>query len=420
MAGTPSDRPPPSAASVPQRSPTLGERVRDALRAFGLARSIIVAFLLSIWGFAALARAVGWLDLDLGTLLGDCLVRSGMNGLLVLALVLPVRAGNGLNFGLPLGIVCGLLGGVVVMELAAPHPFGLAWLGSQRALASGWSGFLLAILVALPCAAVAGWGYGRLLERVRGQEMMVGVYVGFGAVALMCILWLLGPFTSPELVWAIGGKGLRNQIVLNDTYAWILDGAGAIHFGTWQPEQLDAAGNPRAFQRPAGFYLPTGLLLTWLGAGTLLALFLRTRLGVALTATGENPTFARSIGIDVARMRVAATIASTMLAAVGIIVFSQSYGFYQLYKAPLFMAFTMVASLLLGGASLGRATVLQAILGTLLFQSLLTTSLPVVNGLVQGSPHATALANLPEIARLVIQNGVILYALSRLRRGGAS
>ncbi len=394
----------------------LTERMRDGLKSFGLARWIIVGFLVAIWILAAVGRSAGWIKLDLWTLFGDCLVRSGMNGILVLALVLPVRAGNGLNFGLPLGIVCGLLGGIIGMEFAAPEPFGVVD-GPIDAFARGWSGFLFAIVVSIPLAVLAGWGYGLLLERVRGQEMMVGVYVGFGAVAGMCVLWLLGPFTSPELVWAIGGEGLRNTIVLNDYYTWILDSAGEIQFGDWKPEQL-RDGKPPAFQRPEGFYFPTGLIAVWLGSCAMLAIFLRTKVGVAMTSAGENPTFARSIGIPVAKMRVSATILSTVIAAIGILVFSQSYGFYQLYKAPLFMAFTMVASLLLGGASLSRATVMQAIIGTLLFQSLLTTSLPVVNQLVQGSDYSASLANLPEIARLVIQNGVILYALSRVTRGG--
>ena len=83
------------------------QRILEHLRAFGVARWIIVGFLALIWVIGAL-----WTDLNLGTLLGDCLVRAGMNGLLVLALVLPVRAGNGLNFGLPLGVVCGLIGGI--------------------------------------------------------------------------------------------------------------------------------------------------------------------------------------------------------------------------------------------------------------------------------------------------------------------
>ena len=77
---------------------------------------------------------------------------------------------------------------------------------------------------------------------------MVGVYVGFGAVAGMCVLWLWGPFTSPELVWAIGGEGLRNTIVLHDYYSWILDSAGEVQFGSWEPHQLGENGEPPSFQ----------------------------------------------------------------------------------------------------------------------------------------------------------------------------
>ncbi|MFC1706094.1 ABC transporter permease [Planctomycetota bacterium] len=393
---------------------TLRESLLDGVRRFGVARWIIVGFLALVWLIAALGT-----DLSLGTLMGDCLVRSGMNGLLVLALVLPVRAGHGLNFGIPLGIVCGLVGGIAVMELAAKHPYGLADLPSQPEIAYGWSGFALAHVLALPLAALAGWGYGWLLERVRGREMMVGIYVGFGAIAGMCVVWLLAPLTSEELIWPIGGHGVRNTIVLDSHYKWILDSALEIDFGTWAPAELDAQGNPPPFRRPEGFYIPTGLLLYWFGACALMSAFLRTRLGTAMTAAGENPHYARSVGIAVPRMRILSTIISTVLAAAGIIVYSQSYGFYQLYKAPLWMAFPTVAALLLGGASLRRATVYHVVIGTCLFQSLLTTSLPTVNDLVQSSPYADGLANLPEIARLVIQNGVILYALSRGTRNGA-
>ncbi len=384
------------------------ERLADGTRAFGLARWIIVLFLAVIWVVAA-----AFTSNDLGTLLGDCLVRTGMNGVLVLALVLPVRAGNGLNFGLPLGIVCGLVGGIAVMELTATTPFGIAALSSLSAYARGLSGFALAHLVAIPLGALLGLGYGWLLERVRGQEMMVGIYVGFGAVAGMCVVWLVAPVTSPELIWPIGGSGVRNTLVLDAHYKWILDSFGEIDFGSWGATAKEAPG---ALTRPPGFYVPTGLLLYWLGACAAVAVFLRTRLGTALTVAGSNPRYATSIGVSVPRMRVLSIVLSTVLAAVGILVYSQSYGFYQLYKAPLWMAFPAVASLLLGGASLRRATVFHAIVGTFLFQSLLTTSLPVVNDLVQSSPYRRALANLPEIARLVIQNGVILYALTRVVR----
>jgi simple sugar transport system permease protein len=245
--------------------------------------------------------------------------------------------------------------------------------------------------------------------------MMVGIYVGFGAIAGMCVIWLVAPFTSEEIVFPIAGKGVRNTIVLNEHYRWVLDSWGEVQLGDWNPNQLDEAGQPPAFSRPEGFYLPTGLLLFWFGACACVALFLRTRLGVGMTTAGSNPRYAKSIGIRVPRMRILAMVLSTWLAAVGIIVYSQSYGFYQFYKAPLWMAFSTVAALLLGGASLKRATVFHVIVGTLLFQSLLTVSLPVVNDLVRGSKYSESLSNLPEIARIVIQNGVILYALTRVR-----
>ena len=57
--------------------------------------------------------------------------------------------------------------------------------------------------------------------------------------------------------------------------------------------------------------------------------------------------------------------------------------------------------------------VTHAVVGTLLFQSLLAASQPIVNDIVQSSNAAQSLSNLPEIARLIIQNGVILYALTR-------
>lgn len=384
-------------------------RIADGFRSFGLARSIIVVFLLVVWLLAALGTS-----LNMGTLLGDCLVRTGMNGILVLALVLPVRSGNGLNFGIPLGIACGLVGGVCVVELTAPHPFGIQAFSSNDSLARGFSGFLMANAIALPLAALAGWGYGWLLERVRGREMMVGIYVGFGAIAAMCVIWLVAPLTSPEYVWPMSGEGLRHQVVLDGHYKWVLDGFAEVRFGAW-PDSM--AGNPPAFSRPEGFYIPTGLLVFWLGACAFVALFLRTRLGTALSSSGSNPEYARSIGVNVPRMRISSTVLSTMLAATGIIVYSQSYGFYQLYKAPLFMAFPTVAALLLGGASLKRATVFHVIVGTFLFQSLMTTSLPVVNDLVQHPAYSQLLNDLPEIATTVIQNGVILYALTRIVRG---
>ena len=62
--------------------------------------------------------------------------------------------------------------------------------------------------------------------------------------------------------------------------------------------------------------------------------FLHTKTGTAMTAVGSNPVFARASGINVDRIRLLSVIMSTWLAAVGILVYEQGFGFIQLYTAP--------------------------------------------------------------------------------------
>lgn len=69
----------------------------------GVPRLIMSLFLL------ALIAAVAVYQLQLGMTLGQCIVRSCINMLLALAMVPAVKSGIGLNFGLPLGISCGLV-----------------------------------------------------------------------------------------------------------------------------------------------------------------------------------------------------------------------------------------------------------------------------------------------------------------------
>ena len=87
---------------------------------------------------------------------------------------------------------------------------------------------------------------------------------------------------------------------------------------------------------------------------------------------------------------------STVLAAVGIVIYSQSYGFVQLYTALLLMAFPAIAHPH-RGATVSRATVTHVIIGTVLFQAILTTALPVTSQVIEG--------DISETARLIIQNG---------------
>ena len=80
-------------------------------------------------------------------------------------------------------------------------------------------------------------------------------------------------------------------------------------------------------------------------------MFSRSRTGQAMQAVGNNPRFAESVGINVDKMRITGTVFSTVLGAVGILVYSQSYGFMQLYTAPRQMGFIAASAILIGGAS---------------------------------------------------------------------
>jgi len=344
------------------------DKAKVLINRFGLPRIIIVAFLLVLLVMAVM------LDIPLNNLISDALVRTGMNGILVLAMVPGILAGIGLNFGIPIGIVCGLLGGLIAIELDL----------------YGFQALFTAVLISIPLSLVAGYFYGLLLNRVKGSEMTIATYVGFSIVSLMSIGWLVLPFTSEDMRWPIG-TGLRTTITLQGRYERILNQWGAFDI--------------------FGVTIPTGLLLFMLFFCLLVWLFLRSKMGVAMIAAGDSPKFATASGINVNKMRIVGTMLSTALSAVGIVIYSQSFGFIQLYQAPMFMSFAAVAAILIGGASIKKANITNVLIGALLFQSLLVVSLPVANKVLAD------VSSLAEIARIVISNGIILYALTQIGGG---
>ena len=251
---------------------------------------------------------------------------------------------------------------------------------------AGWVGFLFAILVGCVIAAVCGYLYAQLLNRLKGEEMSVTTYVGFSIVSLMCIAWLVLPFKSLKLRWPLG-TGLRNTIGLDGSnFKQILNNFLSFSIGD--------------------FFVPTGLLLFMVLCCFLVWLFTRSKTGVAMSAAGNNPRFAEATGINVDKMRVIGTVLSTVLGAVGILVYSQSYGFMQLYTAPRQMGFVAASAILIGGASTSRCKISHVLIGTFLFQGVLTLGMPVANVLVPGS-------TISETLRILISNGIILYALTK-------
>lgn len=342
--------------------------LRSWLVRMGWPRLIIGLFLL------VLLIAGFYLHLPMQQILGSLLTRFGMNLLLVLALIPTIQSGSGPNFGLPFGIICGLVTATLAIEMDL----------------RGFTALGFAVAASIPLGAFAGWLYGLLLNRVKGQEMTVGTYMGFSIVSLMSIFWLVAPYHSPEMIWPYGGDGLRVTIVLKDRMDKLLD-------NLWSFELF-------------GVPIPTGLLLFSILCCLAMWLFLRTKTGVAMSMVGSNPRFAEASGLNVNKYRVIGSVVSCAMAAVGIIIYSQSFGFLQLYQAPLYMALYMVSAILIGGASLQRATITHAIIGTFLFNGLLVVALPVANEVVPG--------DVSEVVRVIISNGIILYALSRKEQGG--
>ena len=325
------------------------------------------------------------LNISMSGIVTDVFTRFGMNAILVLAMVPSIQSGIGINFNLPLGVIFGLIGVLISMELGL----------------TGWASFFAALAIAIPLAGLAGYFYGVMLNRVKGQEMTVGNYMGYSIVSFMCIFWALAPFKNEELIWAMGGKGLRVTLSMESSMGGLLDNAFRMkNYPNWMPKFF------------VGFLetVPLGLLLTFAVFALLIWVFSRTKRGASMLVAGSSEAFAVSNGINVNKQRILGMVLSTILAAVGIIVYSQSFGFLQLYTAPLYVSLPAAAAILIGGASLGKVKISHVIIGTFLFQGLLVVTLPVINITSEGS--------MAEIIRIIISNGIILYALTR-KEGGA-
>ena len=347
-------------------------KFRQLIDNFGLPRVIITGFLLLLFISAPIVGA------DLATQITNTINRFSWNAVLVLAMVPMIHSGCGLNFGLPLGIVSGLLGATLSIEFGFTGPMS----------------FVMAILISTPFALLFGGGYGWLLNKIKGGEMMIATYVGFSAVSFMCMMWLLLPYRHPTMVWGFAGTGLRTVISLEGFYDQLLANFLVI--------DLNGIG--------INLRIPTGSLLVFALLALTMWAFLHTKTGTAMTAVGSNPAFAKAAGINVDKMRLISVIMSTWLGAVGILMYEQGFGFVQLYMGPFWMALPAVSAILIGGASVNKASIPNVIIGTFLFQGIVTMTPTVMNSAFH--------MDMSEVIRIIVSNGMILYALTRKTEGG--
>ena len=149
-------------------------------------------------------------------------------------------------------------------------------------------------------------------------------------------------------------------------------------------------------------------VMTYLCIGALCCfnnILLKTRLGQNMRTVGQNRTVANAAGINVDRTRIIAMIFSTVLASWGQLIFLQSVGTLSTYGAHTQVGQFAIAAILVGGASIQKATNKQALLGIVLFHTLFIVS-PLAGKELFGDPV------IGEYFRVFVSYGVIAMALA--------
>ena len=115
----------------------------------------------------------------------------------------------------------------------------------------------------------------------------------------------------------------------------------------------------------APYLLPLLFLVILMAVGTVLVLFLRSQIGLAMRATGNNPRMAAANGIDTRRLTILGIAMSNGLAALAGALFAQSQG-----AADVSMGIGTIviglASVIVGESLVGPRTVLLAVIGAAL------------------------------------------------------
>ena len=139
---------------------------------------------------------------SIGYLGQEIVVRIARNSFLIIALLVPIMAGMGLNFGMTLGAMAGQIGLIFMAD------WGIV----------GIPGMILAMIISTPISAFLGWMCGKILNMAKGREMVTSYIIGFfiNGVYQLIVLYGMGsiiPIKNPALVLP-RGYGIRNTVNL--------------------------------------------------------------------------------------------------------------------------------------------------------------------------------------------------------------
>ena len=362
---------------------------------------------------------------SLPEIMGQLMGRLGRNLFIVLSLIIPIIAGMGINFAITIGAMAAQVGLLMALNWEI----------------TGIPGILVAAGITVPLGALFGFLIGSLLNKMKGQETIGSLILGYfanGAYQLL-FLFVFGKLIPlSEKVTIIGATGVSNTLNLTGASGlyMVLDGiwqvtfsqalygvsaliavAAALLFALKKMSKKRfitllsvAAGVSLVYTLPfisaifANIRIPVATFVLV----ALLCLFnvaiMRTKLGQRFRAVGQSRSVANASGINVNRVRVIAIMISTVLAGWGQIIFIQNLGTLQTYSAHEMVGLYAGAAILVGGASIDRATNSQAIIGCVLFHLLFVVSQDAGVKLF-GDPA------IGEYFRVFISYGVIAVAL---------
>ncbi len=336
-------------------------------KALGLLRGNTVPLMfIVICGICIYLSGFSW-----SYLLNQVITRMGRNVFLMLSLLIPIMAGMGLNFGMTLGAMAGEIALILVADWQI-------W---------GIPGVVLAMLLSIPLSVLMGLMCGKLMNLARGREMITGYILNYfvGGLYQFVVLFMMGsviPITHSTLKLP-RGYGIRTTTDLSNMRQ-CLDNQWAITVG--------------------GVKIP---LLTF-AIIALLCLFIvwfrRTKLGQDMRAVGQDMEVARDAGIKVERTRIISIVISTVFAGFGMIIYCQNIGNFPTYTAHTQIGMFCIAALLVGGASVERASIGNVFLGVILFHTMFIVA-------PKAGQSLTASPQIGEYFRVFVSYGVITLAL---------
>ena len=304
-------------------------------------------------------------------LLNEIITRLGRNAFLILSLLIPIMAGMGLNFGMTLGAMAGEMALIFVSDWQI-------W---------GIPGVVLAMIISVPFSVILGLICGKILNMAKGREMITSYIISFfiNGIYQLIVLYLMGsviPIAHGSIKLP-RGYGIRNTVSLLNMRQCI-DNLLAIRIG--------------------GVKIPALTLLIIALMCLLIIWFRRTKLGQDMRAVGQDMQVARDAGINVERTRIISIVISTVLAGFGMILYLQNIGNLSTYSAHSQVGMFCIAALLVGGASVDRASIGNVFLGVTLFHLMFIVA-------PQAGAKITGDSMIGEYFRVFVSYGVITLAL---------